>query len=320
MSASDTAVIFCCDRQGLPYAAFAATQIAARHPERTFDILIAGPEGHDLPDWLRTQNVQAVMVPPPPAIATTIAAGAGFLSPAAYLRLWLPEALEGRYLRLLYLDIDVYPRTSNLGRLLAMDLRGHAFAAVRDLAQWRALDTPAFELKANGFGGLPYFNSGVMLMDLPRWRAARLTERCLAVAESRPVTYTHDQGLLNLAELGHWAELHPTWNWHMTRDNHALISLMRPQVLHFAGRQKPWGAAEDQMRFQPWVVRDYAAFLEARFPAQRIDVAARLRGLHSVHTTLDAISTQWRMRAYLRRFRSIFEPVLPVEGAARRSV
>ena len=96
------------------------------------------------------------------------------LSIATYHRLALPELLPGRD-RILYLDADMLALT-DLTPLWETDLHGCAAAVVQDYflgteKRWERLGLPHPE----------YFNAGMMLMDLDRWRKEKLAA-CVAEA------------------------------------------------------------------------------------------------------------------------------------------
>src|SRR5207244_1433075 len=66
--------------------------------------------------------------------------------------------------------------------------------------------------------GLPpkakYFNAGVLVLNLDRWRRERVTERALEYVKA----YAHevsfwDQEGLNAVLSGKWGELDSVWNW-----------------------------------------------------------------------------------------------------------
>ncbi|MBV1855317.1 glycosyltransferase family 8 protein [Catellatospora tritici] len=167
-----------------------------------------------------------------------------YLSPGMYLRLLLPDLVDGPG-RLLYLDSDVQV-CGELGPLWQLPLADAPLAAVRD----------AFTDRFDMWGGIPgagpqhpgdapYFNSGVLLINMDRWRELRVTERCLAyLAEYGGSLRFPDQDALNLVAFEQWLRLPPRWN-HMCS---YLLEPMTPgqraaqdvRVMHFAGPRKPW--------------------------------------------------------------------------------
>jgi lipopolysaccharide biosynthesis glycosyltransferase len=107
------------------------------------------------------------------------------------------------------------------------------FAATDGIAAWERL----------GFAAeTPYFNAGVMTVDLERWRREQILEEALAfLAAEHGELRQYDQDALNVALAGRWTRLHDGWNTHPRAAN-ALGGAHpeRPHIIHFSGRLKPW--------------------------------------------------------------------------------
>ena len=97
--------------------------------------------------------------------------GAGsYVSFSAYSRLFIPALLIGRFERAIYIDGDTLI-ASSLASLTDLDLHGKAFAIGFDCihnAYKKLIGLPP---------DAPYFNSGVLLMDLDQWLQSRCSER-----------------------------------------------------------------------------------------------------------------------------------------------
>lgn len=168
-----------------------------------------------------------------------------YISAAMFLRLLIPDAVPEGVDRLLYLDCDVLC-TDSLAPLLEVDLAGAPLGAVRDVYTRRLVD----------MGGLPglagyreldpqatYFNSGVLLIDVPRWKECDVTGRSLDyVARHSHESRFPDQDALNHAVYGNWLRL-------PSRYNHMLGGRLEPAfggklsdaaLIHSAGPVKPW--------------------------------------------------------------------------------
>ncbi|MCA9776191.1 MAG: hypothetical protein KC800_05720, partial [Candidatus Eremiobacteraeota bacterium] len=100
--------------------------------------------------------------------------------------------------RILFLDCDLLV-LDDLQELWNFDLRGHALAAVQDNAQPYHPD------------GSSYFNCGVLLLDLKRWREQDSGRRVLDLIQTTPCRFFH-QSALNQLYKDNWAELNPRWN------------------------------------------------------------------------------------------------------------
>jgi len=86
-----------------------------------------------------------------------------------------------------------------------------------------------------------YFNAGVMLIDLARWRAARVADSALNYlrAHWKSVAFWDQEGL-NVALAGQWMELAPRWNRNVSVPGDRALGAVDGSILHFAGRLKPW--------------------------------------------------------------------------------
>ena len=87
-----------------------------------------------------------------------------------------------------------------------------------------------------------YFNAGVLLIDLPRWREERISERAYAYLTAHPEAPLGDQDGLNFACDGLWKKLDPRWNFqkHFEEQIASLTAAERPAIVHFVTGQKPW--------------------------------------------------------------------------------
>ncbi|MEV0396798.1 glycosyltransferase family 8 protein [Polymorphospora rubra] len=167
-----------------------------------------------------------------------------YLSPAMYLRLLVPEALPSQVERVLYMDCDVLC-TDTLKPLFELDMGGVPIGAVRDAFNRRLLD----------MGGLPgmmsygmdprasYFNSGVLLIDVPAWKAAGVTERSISYLDRHAQESRYpDQDALNFAVYGNWLRLSRRWNdvmgWRLEPEFGGKLS--DAAIIHCNGPLKPW--------------------------------------------------------------------------------
>ncbi len=159
--------------------------------------------------------------------------------------------------RLIYLDADTIV-LGNLCQLWETRLNGALAAAAPDayahtshasrVAQVQAVDVPAMPPDA------PYFNDGVMLIDLEGWRTQGIGARARALITAHPETLLDQQDALNAVLQGRWLRLSPAWNVHqpvgqvhdwapegLTKPELAQV-LHDPDIVHFVGSSKPWDA------------------------------------------------------------------------------
>jgi lipopolysaccharide biosynthesis glycosyltransferase len=174
--------------------------------------------------------------------------------------------------RVLYIDADTLT-VSSLDELFATDLEGAPFGAIANIVP------PAERPRIEALGikdHRRFLNSGVLLLDLDRFRAEDATETLFRTARERAheITYA-DQDTLNLVFDGRWRALHPRWNAQYTlwtapdtaaevfgRDQ-AEEARTSPAVVHFEGPGvcKPWHALNahplrrmwwDTLALTPW--------------------------------------------------------------------
>lgn len=142
------------------------------------------------------------------ALASVASAGAsGYTSFSAYARLFLPTFLDGKAERVLYLDSDTLV-ADRLDGLFTMDLQGKAFAIGYDCLcnQYKKMiGLPADK---------PYFNSGVLLIDVKEWLRRQCTERIFRyMQEVRAAYLLGDQDFFSLVLADDGVPLSPRYNY-----------------------------------------------------------------------------------------------------------
>lgn len=185
-------------------------------------------------------------------------------SALTYARLLLPELLPDLD-EILYLDADIM-YGEDLGKVWAIDLKEAAVAAVRD-ANIRTLgqDCPWLQPGAPD-AGEPYFNAGVMKINLAYWRTHKVGSIALGIArnESEKCRY-FDQSVLNyiLRDAVYW--LPDTFN---TQDS--LEHPLSPDIelntrnIHYVSLRKPWRQHSSRMTFRHW--RSHYFSLVSKWP------------------------------------------------------
>ncbi|MAS94941.1 MAG: hypothetical protein CMO55_17225 [Verrucomicrobiales bacterium] len=148
--------------------------------------------------------------------------------------------------KILYLDSDLYIQ-SDITSLWKTSCAGYPVAAVRDQiipeigADHGVIDWEVRKLNPE----IPYFNSGVMLMNLDIWREREIAEACFNCAcefmahfEGPPPL--HDQYALNVICYHDWLPLDGTWNSFAQKIRKCPEDA---KIVHFAGAQKPFHAS-----------------------------------------------------------------------------
>lgn len=178
----------------------------------------------------------------------------GHVSAATFDRLLIQQYLPAGTSRALWLDCDLLV-LDDITPLFGLPMNGNAVLAVRDplvgtlgspfgVQAWRQLGLDASR---------PYFNAGVMLIDLGAWRSVAAEERSVHhVLRYHNDLFFNEQEALNAVLSESWAPLDDRWNLSANRFHAKLQSPgpAGPAILHFAGRVKPWklpglGAEQD---------------------------------------------------------------------------
>lgn len=208
----------------------------------------------------------------------------GYISVGTYLRFMLPELLS-ECAKVVYLDIDVIVRRK-LAPLYDVDVSHHALAAVPDFSQinsgltwrpWRIgyeggeytfADYTRTVLAVDVKGRRPYFNAGVLVLNLDIWRSSRLVDRTLDYLNLKPNLRFIDQDALNHVVGRDYVRLDLRWNafavhacpirmnpidrWRPSGLEWQAIRAMwqaDPWIIHYAGANKPWSPTDLATQF-----------------------------------------------------------------------
>jgi len=162
--------------------------------------------------------------------------------------------------RALFLDSDILVR-KDLGDLWKVDLQGKMLAAARDIGH---------PLGHNGVERGPYFNAGMMLLDMARIRTQ--LPLLIELTKSRAETTLKDQDVLNTFFRGGWLEVGLEWNAtglgtyaRMHSEDRAamwprgeLEGVHRnPRIVHFSGPMHPTMASVLNEYVQPWISKPW---------------------------------------------------------------
>jgi lipopolysaccharide biosynthesis glycosyltransferase len=264
----------------VPLAATVRSAIERLGPERRLDLFVID-DGIRRSSRLRLRwswsdpRVRVHWVPLDPTLLPRVPVS-GHVSRATYLRLLLPAVLPESLARVIYLDSDVVVRR-DLSELWDLPFEGRALLAAQDvvlpfidaevaLPGWAAAAPyivaarPVANYRELGLDPrAKYFNGGVLLVDLARWRHEGLVDellRCLRENESHVRFW--DQYVLNVVFHGRWGELDLRWNrqsqifrypsWEASPFDRETWERARadPWIAHFTSHEKPWHIGYDQ--------------------------------------------------------------------------
>ena len=188
----------------------------------------------------------------------------------AYYRLLAAEWLPDDVSKVIYLDSDLLI-IGDLAELWELEECDYYCWAVPDVAcpfvdakaanynykkssPYLAVLSPIRNYRALGLeGSEPYFNSGIMVMHLDRWRADNISQKLLnCLAENQRHVWCWDQYALNVVFSGRWGQLPLKWNqgahaFEFPAIENAPIAkeqfaemIERPAVIHYTTEWKPW--------------------------------------------------------------------------------
>lgn len=229
-------VLFCADEHYAPHLGTALYSLLANNTALRLKILIITPSltresaqrlkqiGQDFSTPLRFARA-------PNDSLSGLPLGHHFTY-TAYLRLFAANVIRGK--QCLYLDSDLVV-TGSIAELISRDIADYHLAAI---------ENPGFD-RHEELGltvGAKYFNSGVMLINLERWRRENIQERVIDFSIRNPerVKYA-DQCGLNAIVDGNWLAVSRNYNF-QTRHSVALGAEAKidPAIIHFTGSSKPW--------------------------------------------------------------------------------
>jgi lipopolysaccharide biosynthesis glycosyltransferase len=194
----------------------------------------------------------------------------GHVTAATYLRLRLAHLLPESVGRVIYMDADMLAR-HDLTELWNEPQGDAPVQAVQDcaapwidaeitasnfeqmqpfLAAWR----PISNYKELGLRpAAPYFNAGMMVVDLDRWRREGATEKLMqCVRDNAEYVLWWDQYVLNVVFCDRWRQLDLRWNlgahlsiypsWKNSPLSKEQFAQLKddPWIVHFCSPVKPW--------------------------------------------------------------------------------
>jgi lipopolysaccharide biosynthesis glycosyltransferase len=189
------------------------------------------------------------------------------ISVSTYLRLLLAEMAPVE--KAIYLDADVVV-VRNLAHLWETPLDGMFCAAAQDCyvpvldphglfgpMLWSIRNKNPYPIPNYKELGLdakaPYFNAGIMLVNVKRWRREQVAHRALQCLHDNAGSVCYwDQYALNVLFSGQWKKLDRRWNqqgsvlfnstWEKSPMSEAEFYMLQhqPWIVHFDYKTKPW--------------------------------------------------------------------------------
>ncbi|MDP5158903.1 MAG: glycosyltransferase family 8 protein [Flaviramulus sp.] len=155
-----------------------------------------------------------------------------------YGRLLIPELIEDDVA--LYLDSDLVVEVDVLD-LKNIDFHDHILAAASATQVKDQLEGAFFIDKLNWHPETNYFNAGVLLLNLKKWRLDNVADRWKQISFQYPNEFiSADQTLLNVLCNGKFMQLPNYYNnaWFPGVNDKEID--VKSSIIHFVGSPKPW--------------------------------------------------------------------------------
>jgi len=171
----------------------------------------------------------------------------GHISLSAYSRLFLSSILSKEIIHVLYLDCDLVV-VNDIDELMNIKIDEYHVAAIEEIISEEMRNN--LELRDS-----LYFNSGVMLINLKKWREENMESKFLEFINEKPEKIKYwDQDVLNFCLKNKWLrlpykynlthfffypEVYPSTYFGMKHDEFE-ESVKDPIIIHYTSHQKPW--------------------------------------------------------------------------------
>lgn len=173
------------------------------------------------------------------------------ISRATYLRLLIGSILPEDIKKVIYFDCDMLV-LKDVAELWAVSLNDHIIAACSDTGIVFSRRDRENKEKLLALRPFRYFNAGLLIIDLEKWRKADIESRLAPFLEGQKFKH-HDQDILNILFEGDWHQIPTKWNitppvyllspkivFHKDARKEAVDALNHAANIHFSGTYKPW--------------------------------------------------------------------------------
>eukprot|EP01118_Nematostelium_gracile_P009920 TRINITY_DN3368_c0_g2_i4.p7 TRINITY_DN3368_c0_g2~~TRINITY_DN3368_c0_g2_i4.p7 ORF type:complete len:309 (+),score=7.70 TRINITY_DN3368_c0_g2_i4:1705-2631(+) len=163
-----------------------------------------------------------------------------------YVRLFIPHFLPSHLTKAIYLDVDMIVKR-DISELWDVELGDHYIAGVPDLSEKISSEWAGVaNYKDLGLNGdAKYYNSGLLVMNLAKWRPTALSSEILkCIDQNRQFANFPDQYGLNVVFADKWLELDKRWN------TYAPTQETNPFIIHFIGRKPIYKTYENNPSYK----------------------------------------------------------------------
>ena len=159
-----------------------------------------------------------------------------YFTKAIYYRLFMGQLLPEEVKIILYLDCDTII-DGPIDELFKIVFDRKTLAAVHDKGSLN--DSKRLKLP----NGVSYFNSGVLLVNIERWRSLNVECRILSYIEKNPdILRFPDQDALNAVLFDEYININPQFNFHEWGSILQIegTNAIEPIIIHYVDCPKPW--------------------------------------------------------------------------------
>lgn len=285
---NDVVLVFACNELFVPYLSVALQSILVNaSPERHYDIVVLTRD--ITPKSMITLTQQASkyhvglgFLDVDAALGDIKLPHHGHFRPETYFRLLAPTLLDNVE-KAIYLDSDIVV-CADVAELFDTDVTGYLLAATRDadtIGQIDGYDPTVYSYLKDQLGMTEphdYFQAGVLLMNLEKFRQTITAEELLDIATERTWRWL-DQDVLNKVVDGHYRRVHMKWNylvdWQYMRRTHIVAQAPKDvqdeydearrdyRIVHYAGPDnRPWLYPDSDLAGLFWQYAAGSPYLE----------------------------------------------------------
>ena len=186
-----------------------------------------------------------------------------YISQASYFRLLFADIIPSTVLSGLYLDCDTIV-TGSLRELMDLNFytkecdEEYSLLVVSDDNELKEVE----RFNRLGLDLYSYFNAGVMLLNLKKWRTNNVSNLLMEIAEKNKSNLKwHDQDVLNIYFQNKFGKLNPIYNKFASKKYPTL-----PIIIHFSGYSKPWHFVNsDPYKYIYWKYLALTPFKKEKF-------------------------------------------------------
>ncbi|MEG4345020.1 glycosyltransferase family 8 protein [Microcoleus sp. A003_D6] len=207
---------------------------------------------HKIAKSLDSELIEIFWVQPDESLLVNMKLDDKYNTLVVYYRLFIGQLIPKYFNKAIYIDSDVVV-LGDLEQLWNLDVGDQYLLAVQDTWQRYIKKAMKHYDKIGIHPDYKYFNAGVLVINLEKWRADNVGTNALEfITRNRDYLRWHDQDGLNGVLAGKWGELDPSWNqmkaiydyssWTESPYTEEAFNqaLHHPRIVHFADFPKPW--------------------------------------------------------------------------------